>query len=142
MTIDEFRKFAETWGGDIARWPAQLRPDAEALAGTPAATAVLEAARRLDRSIAGAAPAIDADRINRALLNVATAIAAQGQAPPRSPIARWWLLPAASFACAVVVGVSLGMSLPLSSLRRPAEPASVLSMLFDGDSIETSWIGQ
>ena len=78
MTIDEFRKLADTWGGDIARWPAQLRPDAEALAGTPAATAALEAARRLDRSIAGAAPAIDADRINRALLNVATAIAAAG----------------------------------------------------------------
>ena len=76
MTIDEFKTLAEAWGGDIARWPPHLRAAAQALAQTPVGMAALDEARRLDRLIATATPEISAERINRALFNVATAIAA------------------------------------------------------------------
>jgi hypothetical protein len=142
MTIDEFKTLAVAWGGDIARWPPQLRAAGQALAQTPLGMAALDEARRLDRLIATATPEISAERINRALFNVATAIAAADRPPPRSRVARWWLVPAASFACAAVVGVSLGIMHPLSSLRHSADATSVLSIILGDDSIETSWVGR
>ena len=142
MTIDEFKTLAEAWGGDIARWPPHLRAAAQALAQTPIGRTALDEAQRLDRLIAGATPEIAAERINRALFNVATAIAAADQPPPRSRVARWWLVPAASFACAAVVGISLGIMHPLSSLRGSADAASVMSIILGDDSIETGWVGR
>jgi hypothetical protein len=141
MTIDEFKTLAEAWGGDIARWPPHLREDAQALAQTPIGRSALDEAQRLDRLIAAATPEIGAERINRALFNVATAIAAT-DLPPRSRVARWWLVPAASFAGAAVVGISLGVMDPLSSLRHSADATSVLSIILGDDSIETSWVGR
>ena len=142
MTIDEFKQLAEAWGADIARWPPHRRAEAEAVARTPAATVILEEAQRLDRLIAMSTPEIDADRINRASLNVATAIAAGGDRTPvpGSRLARWWLAPAASFACAAVVGIWLGVTLPLSSLQVAADAGNVLSVLLDNDSLELNWI--
>jgi hypothetical protein len=142
MTIDEFKTLAEAWGGDIARWPPHLRAAAQALAQTPIGMSALDEAQRLDRLIATATPEIDAERINRALFNVATAIAAADRPPPRSRVARWWLVPAASFAGAAVVGISLGIMHPLSSLRHSADATSVLSIILGDDSIETSWVGR
>ena len=142
MTIDEFRQLAEAWGADIARWPPHRRRAAEKLAHTPAAATILEEEQRLDRLIAMSAPEIDADRINRAAFNVATAIAADGErtTPAMSKLARWWLVPSASFACAAVVGISLGVTLPLSSLQRSADARNVLSAVLDIDSLELNWI--
>jgi hypothetical protein len=54
--------------------------------------------------------------------------------------ARWWLVPAASFACAAVVGISLGVTLPLSSLQRSADAPNMLSVMLDNDSLELNWI--
>jgi hypothetical protein len=142
MTIDEFKTLAEAWGGDIARWPAHLRAAAQALAQTPIGRAALDEAQRLDRLITTATPEIGAERINRALLNVATAIAAADRPAPRSRVARWWLVPAASFACAAVVGISLGVTHPLSSFQRSADAASVLSIILGDDSIEPNWVGR
>jgi hypothetical protein len=142
MTIDEFKTLAEAWGGDIARWPPHLRAAAQALAQTPIGRPALEEAQRLDRLIATATPEIDAERINRALFHVATAIAAADRPPPRSRVARWWLVPAASFACAAMVGISLGIMHPLSSLRHSADATSMLSILLGDDSIETGWVGR
>ena len=142
MTIDEFKQLAEAWGADIARWPPHRRAEAEAVAQTPAATAILEEAQRLDFLIAMSMPEIDADRINRASLNVATAIAAglDRTTPPGLRFARWWLAPAASFACAAAVGIWLGVTLPLSSLQVSADTQNVLSVLLDNDSLELNWI--
>jgi hypothetical protein len=131
MTIDEFQQLAQTWGGDIARWPPHRRTEAEAIARMPAEAVILEEARRLDRLIAASAPAIATNRIDRATLGVAMAVAADGARPAaprlarprlaRPRLARRWLVPAASIACAAVVGVSLGVTYPLSSLRRAAD---------------------
>ena len=176
MTIDEFKQLAEAWGADIARWPPHRHVEAEAVARTPAATAILEEAQRLDCLIAMSTPEIDADRINRASLNVATAIAADGDRTPvpgafsgkvetgfpqkmrpnkesrarfrfnltgtrsGSRFARWWLAPAASFACAAAAGIWLGVTLPLSSLQVSADAGNVLSVLLDNDSLELNWI--
>jgi hypothetical protein len=152
MTIDEFRQLAQTWGGDIARWPPPRRTEAEAIARMPAEAAILEEARRLDRLIAASAPEIATDRIDRAVFGVALAIAADGARPPaprlarsrlaRSRLARWWLAPAAGMACAAVVGVSLGVTYPLSSLRPAAEATNVLSVILDGDSLEPNWVAR
>ncbi len=109
MTIDEFKTLAEAWGGDIARWPPHLRAAAQALAQTPIGMSALDEAQRLDRLIATATPEIGAERINRALFNVATAIAAVDRPPPgralraggsfrrrASPAPPWWVSRSAS----------------------------------------------
>jgi hypothetical protein len=147
MTIDEFRQLAQTWGGDIARWPPHRRTEAGAIARMPAEAAILEEARRLDRLIAAAAPEIATARIDRAAFGVAMAIAADGARLPaprlvRSRLVRRWLVPAASIACAAVVGVSLGVTYPLSSLRRAADATTVLSAILDGDSLEPNWVAR
>jgi hypothetical protein len=147
MTIDEFRQLAQTWGGDIARWPSHRRTEAEAIARMPAEAAILEEERRLDRLIAASAPEIATDRIDRAVFGVALAIAADGARPPaprlaRPRLARWWLVPAAGMACAAIVGVSLGVTYPLSSLRPAAEATNVLSVILDGDSLEPNWVAR
>jgi hypothetical protein len=145
MTLDEFKALAETWGGDIARWPERTRGEAGTLAQTPVAHEVLEEARRLDRLIAGAAPDIDDDRVNRAMFHVATTLAAAPvPAPARSrftrvPLTRW-LAPAASFACAAIVGASLAFVHPLTPGRPPANAGSVLTLLLDAALLDHDWV--
>lgn len=34
MTLDQFRQLADTWGGDIERWPAAARGAARLVAAT------------------------------------------------------------------------------------------------------------
>jgi hypothetical protein len=145
MTLDELKALAETWGGDIARWPERTRGEADALAQTPAAREVLEEARRLDRLIAGAAPEIDDDRVNRAMFQVATRLAAAPVSVPARPrfgllpLTRW-LAPAASFACAAVVGASLAFVHPLALARPPGHAGNVLTLLLDAALLDHDWV--
>jgi hypothetical protein len=145
MTRDEFKVLAETWGGDIARWPEPMRAQATVLAQTPAARAILDEARELDRLIAGGAPDIEDDRVNRAMFQVATTLAAAPVAAParsrfaRVPLTRW-LAPAASFACAAIIGASLAFVHPLPLARSPSDSGTMLTLLLDSALLDHDWV--
>jgi len=118
MTREEFIRLAETWGGDIGRWPLSQREDAARFATTEEGTRILEEARRLDRLLS-AEPPIDPARPAAAAFAVMQRIAAAGAGEParRFDWLRQWALPAMSIACSLLIGVSLGAALP------PAQPA-------------------
>jgi len=118
MTLDEFRRLAETWGGDIARWPEPERREAEALARDPAAAAILAEASRLDRLATRAAPEVSERRAGDAMAAVTMRLAAERQAtatPQRLFALPRWLAPATALACAAVLGVFIGLVYPAIS---------------------------
>jgi hypothetical protein len=141
MTLDEFTMLAEAWGADIGRWPEHLRAAAADLAGRPEAAAVLAEADRVDRLIIAGKPDVSSDRIDRAIFGVVGTIAGKphrtGSQAMRS--LRRWLIPAASFATAAVLGVSLGLVRPLN-MPRSAGEAPALTMILDTGSFGPDWV--
>jgi hypothetical protein len=143
MTLDEFRELAEAWGADIARWPEHVRRSAAELASEPEAMAVLAEAERFDRLIGVANPKVSADRVDQAIFNVVTQVASDGRpaGSHRVSLLPRWLIPAASFATAAVLGVSLGLMKPLSTLRSSNDTA-MLTMILDAGSFGQDWVLQ
>jgi hypothetical protein len=143
MTLDEFRELAEAWGADIARWPEHLRMSAAELARRPEAMAVLAEAERFDRLISAAGPKVVADRVDQAIFNVVTLVAADSRPAGfrgMSLLPRW-LIPATSFATAAVLGVSLGLMKPLNVLGNSNDTA-ILTMILDAGSFGSDWMLQ
>lgn len=140
MTLDDFRTLAETWGGDIARWPEPLRAQAEMLARTDAAQVILAEAQQLDRLIAGATPDISDARVSRAIGRVATTLAVEParSRPAFAPLLHW-LVPAGSFACAAIVGALLAVMNPGTG-QGPAEQGTILSLLLDSALLDHNWV--
>jgi hypothetical protein len=139
MTLDEFKVLAEAWGSDIERWPEHPRASALTVARSPEATTILAEAEQVDRLIIAARPQISADRISRAAMTVITKIGAgahRTQLHRSFALPRWWL-PAASFACAALLGISLGVVKPLNGLRDPMR-SPVLTMILDEGSFD--WV--
>jgi hypothetical protein len=136
MTFDEFRRLAETWGGDLKRWPEASQPAARRIAATPEGAEVLEQASQLDTQFAKR-PTVSVDRSRRVMHAVALDIAADLE---RTANRRWtwdfgnWLVPAGSMACSALLGISLAMLLPASD-----QPTMVLSMLLDTGSMIPGW---
>jgi hypothetical protein len=141
MTLDEFRGLAEAWGADVGRWPEHLRTAAAGLAGGPEAAAILAEANRIDRLIIGGKPEVSRDRIDRAIFAVVAAIAAEPQRTASRSIRslRRWLIPAASFASAAILGVSLGLVRPLNIPHSSSE-AAALTMILDTGSFGSDWV--
>jgi hypothetical protein len=140
MTLDELRALADTWGGDVERWPEAHRAAARDLAATPAGAAILQAAGQLDRLLA-ARPEVSGERARDAAHQVVFRIAREAQTGVARR-RRWdfsdWLVPAASLACSALVGVSLAMALQMES---DAEPI-VLGMILDSGSMAAGWMLQ
>ena len=141
MTLDEFRELAESWGADIARWPEHVRVSAAELARQPEAMAILADAERFDRLISVAKPNVLADRVDQAIINVVTRVAADGRPAGSKRVFLWprWLIPAASFATAAVLGVSLGLMKPLNTLRSLNDTA-MLTIILDAGSFGPDWM--
>jgi hypothetical protein len=137
MTLEDFRRLAETWGGDLGRWPAAERDAARALAATPQGRAILERARQLDALMA-APPDVPPERVRGAVHAVVLQVAADAERTSRS---RWswdlpgWFVPAMSVACSALIGISLGMALPSGDAPEPM----VLGMILDSGSIAADW---
>jgi hypothetical protein len=144
MTLEEFRRLADAWGGDIARWPQGVRREAEALAQSPEAAAILDEARALDRLAALAAPHVERSRADAAAHAVVMRLAGERERPRRLDLAALarWLLPAASFAGAAAIGLYLGFAYPVERPTALADARAVLIMLLDNDSIGPDWITQ
>lgn len=113
MTPDRFRELAETWGGDVARWPAAERAAALGMARTEAGAAILREHQAFDALLA-APPDVPPARAGRAALSVLQAIAASEAQPPW--YRRWLrpvsLLPVGSLACSALLGFWLASALP------------------------------
>lgn len=143
MTLEEFRRLADTWGGDVERWPAQRRLEARQCAATEEGVSILADARRLDALLAEA-PEVTSDRAGRAAFAVAQRIAAEGVGRSRqgaSALSNWrlpnWLMPAASMACSALIGISLATMMPY---RQSDDPMLVLSAILDSGSMATTWM--
>lgn len=68
MTEQEFRRLMMVYGADISRWPGSRQAQAEKwLVAHPEAHSALRRTAEMDRLLQGAAPQIDAARVERAV---------------------------------------------------------------------------
>lgn len=132
MTLKRFRTLADSYGGDLQRWPERVRPQARALLDTSAeARQIIVRARELDDAIATAEAAHSerlwsGDRADAALVRLrngiaarivpttpATATATRGVPLPRTPIGAprrmRWISLATAASVAILAGLVLGI---------------------------------
>ena len=133
MTLDQFRQLAETWGGDIDRWPAALRDAARDTAASGDGERILDQQLRLDRLLS-LAPEVSEQRAARVGFAVLQGIANADRDPPwfRTLLRPATFVPAASLACSAMVGLWLASALPY---HEPREALSVVSMVFDSADV-------
>lgn len=139
MTLDQFRKLAEIWGGDIDRWPAAMQAAARDMAAGGEAGRILAEQLRLDR-LFSVAPDVSDDRAGRIGFAVLQRLAKADRNPPwfRRLLRPASFVPAAGLACSAMVGLWLAGELPYLQQQ---EALSVVSMVFDGSAV-TLWGGQ
>ena len=118
MTKDDFEQLAETWGGDIARWPQGVREDAALFAAEEPVFAQAMLAR--EASLDAALDALPRAPASRELYDRILADAPAERR--RRRLWRLWLAPAgvsaalASVAAAgLVLGVQLGQQSAVSA---------------------------
>jgi hypothetical protein len=147
VTLEEFRSLVDVWGADRNRWPGDLRLASAAIAETAQAVAILAESRRLDTLILAARPNISQERVARAMFEV-TAIVSRAAAPRGGRIAfgkmfgiPWWSVPAASFVCAGILGVCLGLAKPLDTFHNRTQ-GTALTMILDGGPLDPGWVLQ
>jgi hypothetical protein len=134
MTWERFCSLAETWGGNIDRWPDQERTQARQLADTVKGREVLDRAQAFDRLLAYK-PALNPNRAASASFAVIQRIAAQKERRIwtfRPLLRSTWLAPAASLTCSFVIGISLAFMVPYE--RQQPEQA-LLSMVLDNTTL-------
>lgn len=137
MTVDEFRTLAETFGGDVERWPENRRAVARALGRTPEGAAILAAERRIDLAFT-APPLVSRERPEVARWAVLQRIAEES--PRRRSgwrVALHWLAPATSLAASALIGVALAAGLPYATERPDA--AGLLRVALDTSTIGPDW---
>jgi hypothetical protein len=134
MTLDEFTRYAETWGADIARWPERLRTEAMQLAASPQGATILRRERALDTILHAGAQEVTQARIDRAIQRVVTTLAAERPRPRLANGWSRWLIPAAGLACAVGIGALAATIGPLADSGAEDAP-SVLTMILDMNSL-------
>jgi hypothetical protein len=142
MTLEEFKALTQAWGADIGRWPEDARAAGACFACKPEAAAILAEAEHIDKLIGKTRPKISATRVYQAISGVLKVIAAAAsRTTTRSLVLpyRWWLIPAASFACAAILGVSIGLVLPLN-MSRNASHTPALTMILDNGSFGADWM--
>ena len=134
MTLEQFRQLAETWGGDIDRWPAAAQDAAREIAAGEQAGRILGEQLRLDR-LFSLAPKVDEGRSGRAGFAVLQRMAGADRKPPwfRRGLRPSSLLPATSLVCSALVGLWLAGALPYR--HEPPDALAVVSMVFDSSTI-------
>jgi hypothetical protein len=114
MTLDEFGKALDRYGGDIGRWPDALRAEAEALTARDAeAAALLVQAARLDGLLAEAVQPIpvDAALIGRIVASIDDSMHRELALRPTPRLAAWAGVAMLAFLSA---GYAAGLMLPAS----------------------------
>jgi len=137
MTLEDFRRLADTWGGDIERWPEAERAAARRLAASPQTAEFLKSAARLDALVAER-PQVSRERARRAAHAVTMRVAAEGHRQDKAR-RRWdfssWFVPAVSVTCSALIGISLAVAFPSGDAQEPV----VLSMILDSGSMAAGW---
>jgi hypothetical protein len=150
MTRDEFIRLAESWGGDLSRWPIPAQDLARDYAATEDGKQILQEVRNFDRLLSGA-PNVDPRRAEAASRAVMRRIAAgeTGAAATRlarlrmvswpraqvvsrlvsQPLLQHWTVPAAGIACSLLIGLSLGAFVPPT--RVSDGPQTPLDLILD-----------
>ena len=135
MTLDQFRQLAETWGGDIDRWPTATQDAARDIAANGEGARIQKEQLRLDRLFA-IAPDVSDQRAGRLGFAVLQRLAKGDRDLPW--FSRLWrpasLFPAASLAGSAMVGLWLAGALPYHQQGT----LSVVSMVFDSSTV-TLW---
>jgi hypothetical protein len=134
MTLQEFTRYAEGWGADIARWPEDVRAQALQLAASAEGEAILAEQRALDTVLRDGAPDVAAKRVDRVINRVVTTLASE---PPPARFAGTlsrWLIPA-GLACALGIGALAATIGPLADSGAD-DGRGVLTMIFDLTSID------
>jgi len=139
MTLEELERMAAAWGGDISRWPESTRAPAQQLAHIAQGEAILAEAQHLDRLLTQAAPDAAPDRVDRAIRGVITRLAAETPRAALADLLPRWLIPAAGLACAVALGVLIGVAEPLLADNPPDDLRNVLTSIFDAGTSEHGW---
>jgi hypothetical protein len=140
MTLEEFGRLADTWGGDIDRWPERWRAGARRHAATEEGASILAQARQLDALLA-APPSVSSERVSRAAYAVVRRIAAEASVSTR-PAAWWWrpwLMPVAGLAFSALLGISLATLAPYGGSNGPTP---MLSAILDSGSLPATWVMQ
>ncbi|NEW89815.1 hypothetical protein DU475_21465 [Rhodopseudomonas sp. WA056] len=139
MTLDQFRDLADVWGGDIERWPAEVRGAARVLAAGDPGAAVLREAAAFDALLA-IPPEVAPARAGRVALGVLHRIGAGEAREPwyRRLLQPASLLPAGSLACSALVGMWLAGTLPY---QHSQEALAAVDAVFDS-SVVTLWSPQ
>jgi len=133
VTLQQFTRYAEAWGADIARWPQSVRAEAMRIAASPQAEAILARERALDAMLREGTQDVAPARIERAIQRVVITLAAEQPRPWLEALSRW-LIPTAGLACAVGIGALVATIGPLADTG-PEDIPGVLTMIFDMTSL-------
>jgi len=130
MTIDELEQGLDRYGGDLGRWPADLRAGAEALVSeNRTAAELIRVAARLDRALARAVEPLALDSAF-----VGSIAARIDHAKPRDeavrPTPRFVAWAGAAMAAFLVTGYAIGLALPTTATQ---SDDAVVSLVF-GDT--------
>ncbi|WP_343609239.1 hypothetical protein [Novosphingobium sp.] len=112
LTLARFAELAEAYGGDLTRWPADVRDAAQRMALEPEASAVLAEASALDAQL-------DLWTVPAPSPRLRQAVAGSWQAPLGRRVRLWW--------SALGLGAALagaGAGLALASLGGVALPSA------------------
>lgn len=114
MRVEHLEAGLDHYGGDLSRWPAEHRAEAEALAATePKAAALIAAARRLDRALADLMQpmAVDAALIGRIVGSIAAGAHHDVTVRPTRRLVAW---AGAAMVALLVSGYAAGIAIPQS----------------------------
>lgn len=114
MNIEQLEQALDRYGGDLTRWPAALRADAEALAANSAeATKLIAAASKLDSALAEAMRPMpmDAALIGRIVSGIGGAGHHDLAVRPTRRLVAWVGAATVAF---LVTGYAVGIALPAS----------------------------
>jgi hypothetical protein len=139
MTLQEFTRYAEAFGGDIARWPERVRADAMQLAASPEGASILAREGALDAVLRDSVREVGQARVDQAIHRVVTRLAAERPRPRLTNTWSRWLLPAAGLACAVGIGALAATIGPLADSGAEDAP-SVLTMILDMTSLGQGFV--
>ncbi|MBP2228605.1 ferric-dicitrate binding protein FerR (iron transport regulator) [Azospirillum agricola] len=142
MTESQFLQHLADLGADPARWPPELRADAErALAASPALREAVREAEAFDRLLGGPVPAVDEARVARLL----SAVGAAARSVPQDTLMMLLLgrMPRRTAASLCVALLALGwlagsLATPGGTTPTATRDVALLSddvpTLFDGDA--------
>jgi hypothetical protein len=115
MDNRKFKQLADAYGADLTRWPDDMQAEAQAVAATPWARAILSDAASVDALFAPLQTPLAPSRIGRNIGAVTAAIHKPAGAPT------WWRRFALSGTGLVTAGI-MGVALALSTTSPPSAP--------------------